>query len=443
MALCCRCLNEGIDIPEINSILFLRPTESPGLFLQQLGRGLRLNPDTEVLTVIDFVGHHKNAWLALKSLQDYHRTLDSTSTDTLGITPPKNCEIILEDKTKEILLKIQSLNRTKVDTCREAYERLKMELNGTPPRPIDLWGRDDMPSLKEFRDAFGSWVDCRIALGDATDWEIQLQKDSAIYRFLKRVEVDWQAQRVTPYALLWALCNYPSDYDLGFEKFFERNPLWQVEKPQTKNYGKAFKTLENKLPDLFINQSFITELQQELKQNSLLSQFIEDRITYTLLSDYRIRHCGNLRKPEDLILYDEYRRNEIINYFTTQYDPSKHNFGVIKLLNKHIVMLAKIDTSDAQDKFQYENKFLDNQHFSWQSQNKQRQDNEAGREILEHRERGNILHLFVQPGSHKSACYLGIVNVKPEGVSGNAPMTVIFTLSQSIPQQIMKNLNKN
>ncbi|OEF99132.1 hypothetical protein BHF71_10175 [Vulcanibacillus modesticaldus] len=48
--------NEGVDIPEVNTILFLRPTESQTIFLQQLGRGLRLSDNKEVLTVLDFVG---------------------------------------------------------------------------------------------------------------------------------------------------------------------------------------------------------------------------------------------------------------------------------------------------------------------------------------------------------------------------------------------------
>ena len=48
--------NEGVDIPEVNTVLFLRPTESLTVFLQQLGRGLRLSEDKECLTVLDFIG---------------------------------------------------------------------------------------------------------------------------------------------------------------------------------------------------------------------------------------------------------------------------------------------------------------------------------------------------------------------------------------------------
>jgi hypothetical protein len=169
--------------------------------------------------------------------------------------------------------------------------------------------------------------------------------------------------------------------------------------------------------------------------------YVEDRILYTLASDYKLRHCGNLRRPEDLVLHAEYRRNEIVNYFETQYDPTMHNSGVVKFPSKNIVLLSKIDTSSALEQFKYENRFLDSQHFSWQSQNRQRQDNESGREITEHRERGNTLHLFIQPGSHQTACYLGIVEIA--NVLGNAPITVTFKLSQPVPDRVFKALTKN
>ena len=51
--------NEGLDIPDVDTVLFLRPTESATVFLQQLGRGLRRTRDKAVLTVLDFVGHHR------------------------------------------------------------------------------------------------------------------------------------------------------------------------------------------------------------------------------------------------------------------------------------------------------------------------------------------------------------------------------------------------
>ena len=51
--------NEGLDIPDVDTVLFLRPTESATVFLQQLGRGLRRTPHKAVLTVLDFIGYHR------------------------------------------------------------------------------------------------------------------------------------------------------------------------------------------------------------------------------------------------------------------------------------------------------------------------------------------------------------------------------------------------
>jgi len=56
--------NEGVDIPSVDLVMFLRPTESPTVFLQQLGRGLRLDPGKEFLTVLDFIGNYEKAGLA-------------------------------------------------------------------------------------------------------------------------------------------------------------------------------------------------------------------------------------------------------------------------------------------------------------------------------------------------------------------------------------------
>ncbi|HEY9823274.1 MAG TPA: DUF3427 domain-containing protein, partial [Candidatus Sericytochromatia bacterium] len=321
---------------------------------------------------------------------------------------------------------------------REAYERLRVEL-GRPPKPLDFWGREDMPSFQDFKQAFGSWLYCRVAMGDATDWELTIERNSTTYKFLKAVEADWQAQRVTPYALLWSFCYFPDNFEQGFEKFFIKYPHWQVEKPESGSYGKALKTLEKKLSELFIDGHFIPEVQIEIINNSELAQNVESRISYTLATDYRLRYCGNLRQPDELCLYAEYKRPEIINYFGIQYDPSEHNKGVIKLAGNYIVLIAKIDTSGAKEEFQYQNRFLDCDHFCWQSQNQQRQDNKAGREITQHKEQGKTIHLFVQPKSHRAACYMGVVEVV--NVVGNAPMTITFKLSDSVSNTILDYLS--
>ena len=100
--------NEGVDIPEVNTILFLRPTESLTVFLQQLGRGLRLSEGKECLTVLDFVGQaHKNY-----NFEEKFRALIGKSNRSVKdniengfLTLPKGCYIQLEKQAKEYILR--------------------------------------------------------------------------------------------------------------------------------------------------------------------------------------------------------------------------------------------------------------------------------------------------------------------------------------------------
>ena len=99
--------NEGVDIPEVNTILFLRPTESLTVFLQQLGRGLRLSEGKECLTVLDFIGQaNKNYNFESKFaalLSNTNRNFASEIKNGF-VSAPKGCYIQLEKKVKEYIL---------------------------------------------------------------------------------------------------------------------------------------------------------------------------------------------------------------------------------------------------------------------------------------------------------------------------------------------------
>lgn len=99
--------NEGVDIPEVNTVLFLRPTESLTVFLQQLGRGLRLCDGKEALTVLDFVGQANRKY----NFEDRFKALLSRTRRTVeheiksGFSNvPKGCSIQLEKQAQEYIL---------------------------------------------------------------------------------------------------------------------------------------------------------------------------------------------------------------------------------------------------------------------------------------------------------------------------------------------------
>ena len=99
--------NEGVDIPEVNTVLFLRPTESLTVFLQQLGRGLRLAEDKECLTVLDFIGQANKRY----NFEDKFAALLSNTTRSVSreiregfVSAPKGCYIQLEKKAAKYIL---------------------------------------------------------------------------------------------------------------------------------------------------------------------------------------------------------------------------------------------------------------------------------------------------------------------------------------------------
>jgi len=99
--------NEGIDIPEVNTVLFLRPTESLTVFLQQLGRGLRLSKGKEALTVLDFVGQAHKKY----SFEERFKALLSRTRKTVEheikhgfANVPRGCSIQLERQAQDYVL---------------------------------------------------------------------------------------------------------------------------------------------------------------------------------------------------------------------------------------------------------------------------------------------------------------------------------------------------
>lgn len=99
--------NEGVDIPDIDTVLFLRPTESLTIFIQQLGRGLRLSEDKEALTVLDFVGQaHANYDFSFKLRALIGKTRRGIKEEINDDFPnmPAGCHIKLEKMAKEYIL---------------------------------------------------------------------------------------------------------------------------------------------------------------------------------------------------------------------------------------------------------------------------------------------------------------------------------------------------
>ena len=147
--------NEGLDIPDIDTLLFLRPTESATLFLQQLGRGLRRTHGKSVLTVLDFVGYHRKEFNFSRKfgvLTGIHgKHLEKAVKEDFPFLP-SGCQVRLDKQTQEAVLenlKSQIANRwaqivaqlrvTKDDSLEAFLESSGLELSDILRRGSHSW----------------------------------------------------------------------------------------------------------------------------------------------------------------------------------------------------------------------------------------------------------------------------------------------------------------
>ncbi len=145
--------NEGLDIPSIDTVLFLRPTQSPTIFLQQLGRGLRKDENKKYLTVLDFIGNYKKANLVpflLSGKQYDSKTLLTASV--LDFEYPEDCYIDFDFNLID-LFKYQAKNELKVkDRIKLEYDRVKA-LVGHRPTRVELFIHMDSSVLSAMKKA--------------------------------------------------------------------------------------------------------------------------------------------------------------------------------------------------------------------------------------------------------------------------------------------------
>ncbi|MBU8907676.1 DEAD/DEAH box helicase family protein [Desertibacillus haloalkaliphilus] len=148
--------NEGTDIPSLDTLLFVRPTESLTVFTQQIGRGLRLFNGKDHCTIIDLIGNYRNADIKL-SLFDT-RTEDERKKAKAVVEPqvPESCVLDLDVKAIDLLKELARKKQPRKERLRQAYIELKQEL-GRRPTYLELHLHGNVES-RAYRQDFKSYV---------------------------------------------------------------------------------------------------------------------------------------------------------------------------------------------------------------------------------------------------------------------------------------------
>ena len=162
--------NEGVDLPTLDTVMMLRPTESKILWLQQFGRGLRRAPGKERLTVIDYIGNHRVFLLKPQTLfnlppgdREVFNLIERLQNGTQELPP--GCEVTYELEAVDILRSLLRRTATQDEALQRYYEDFRT-VHGVRPTAVEAY--HDGYNPRSVRERSGSWTQFVATMGDLT-----------------------------------------------------------------------------------------------------------------------------------------------------------------------------------------------------------------------------------------------------------------------------------
>jgi superfamily II DNA or RNA helicase/predicted house-cleaning noncanonical NTP pyrophosphatase (MazG superfamily)/HKD family nuclease len=328
---CVDIFNEGIDIPELTHVLFLRPTMSFTVFLQQLGRGLRLFPGKNFLVALDFVGNFKKVHVAplalsgfssIEQFMEFRKTANNPNLwerlpNTCFLSADTDVERIWDDEIRRILRSELSVE----ERLKALYLDIREDLGDTSPTLMDFLSnpRDIDPyifirqfgswlSAKEFCDGFLSEDEKQIVGTAGEKFLAYFEKDLNPVKSYKMVVLisllnlpgtEWQIEMIAHHFLSYYL-NHPdriADYD---DLAKSPNPReFSIRKVVSKLQSMPLHFLSNTANDFFILEKNIGvfRLKPEMHpywNNDSFRQMVKDRVMFAL--ERYFRNSGRNKK---------------------------------------------------------------------------------------------------------------------------------------------------
>jgi superfamily II DNA or RNA helicase len=145
--------NEGVDIPSVDTLLFVRPTESLTIFTQQIGRGLRLHPNKKYCVVIDLIANYRNADVKMNMLRVDVGTPKGEKSERI---PPTGCVVEFELEAKQLLEELLKKKMPRKEKLLDSYRTVKVDL-GRRPTYLELH-KLGVEESREYRQEFRSYV---------------------------------------------------------------------------------------------------------------------------------------------------------------------------------------------------------------------------------------------------------------------------------------------
>ena len=448
--------NEGVDIPCINQVILLRPTESSIVYIQQLGRGLRKYEGKEYVVILDFIGNYeKNFLIPVAVSQDnsydkeYMKRFIMNGTDMI----PGQSSIIFEEIVKERIF--ENINKNNFSTKKNIerdFNLLEKQL-GRIPMLYDFFQRNMIdPSVilkyKKTYDEILRIMRPKIDFGKISPTENNYLR--YISSFLT------PAKRVHEMAILSLILKnkkigieeiekeLKERYNLIEQRENIENGLKHLAKEIfiSLSTAKEFYPLIEKYEDYYV---CCEEFEKSYRENSYFKSLVDDLIRYNL--EYVERNYKQEIK-ESILKYKGYSKQEAFWYLNLDFNNGYQVSGYTVFEKERKVILF-ITLDDSNVFANYDNQFLDDRRITWFSK-AQRYLMKNGKLTTEGKIAENYytLEVFIKKKLGENFYYLGQVEkvINPKEIINSYGKSVVeyeLVLKNEIEEKLFKYLIKN
>ena len=417
--------NEGVDIPEVDTVLFLRPTESLTVFLQQLGRGLRLHPDKDCLTVLDFIGAQRKEF----RFASRFRALSGKPTAKLDDEIeaefphlPSGCVIKLERVAQQRVL----------DNVRESIRLVRPRMLASLRDLKQYLGRT--PTIEDAIDYFDTTLD-------------ELLKRGLWSRLLADAGIGQQVDAPDEQQLAKGLCRL-SHINCPQQIGELRKYLSSTDPMDSSTTPALVEMLHTTLWGTQHSEMSLAVADQRMRNNpSAISDLID-------VLDYRLKNSPLIASPTSpaynpLAIHAAYTRDEILvalGHWSFNNRPS-HREGVLHLKDRKLEVFF-VTLQKSEDEYSpttmYEDYLVSQDLFHWQSQSNTSEQSPTGQRYIRHSEIGYTPLLFVRETkslpSGLSAPYHFLGPCTYVSHTGSRPISITWKLQHHVPTRLLRTM---
>ena len=362
--------NEGVDIPEINQVIMLRPTQSPVVFIQQLGRGLRKYEGKEYVVILDFIGNYMNNFMipiALSGDRSYNKdAMRRYIREGARVIPGSSTIHFDEISKKRIYASIDTARTNDMKLLRESYRTLKYKLGRIPTiRDFKKFGSVDVTKIFEKCGSYHNFLKKY-----ETEYHVHLtnQEEIIIEYFSKKLIAYKRIHELEMLRMLISRENRLLQYQKLLQEKYHVGMNEQVEKSVIHNLKNQFPKEEERRKysdcDLVEKNTDGSYSLSSKFQKALLNKNFRQMILELL--DFGIEQWkekyGQIYRDTNFTLYQKYTYEDVCRLLNWNKNLNAQNIGGYYYDSETKTLPVFINYHKAEDAIAYEDRFVSEGH---------------------------------------------------------------------------------